>query len=82
MGHVLNRALGPVAELQPGEYTTRTGPMLVGKCALRCRQCGGLDTLGEKHTIDGAGRVTPSWRCPTVTCGEVLWLTLESWGRQ
>ncbi len=79
MGLRLQRHLGDVAGLQPGQYTSRVAP-LVGKVALCCPACGAIETLGDKHTIDGAGRVTPAFHCPTVTCNFFEWLELESHG--
>ncbi len=80
MGDVLNRNLGTVDALQPGEFTTvGCGEFVEARAILRCPKCGGIDALTDDYAIQRDGRVVPAWRCPTETCGAVLWISLESW---
>lgn len=74
MGLRLQRALGDVASLGPGQYTRRVAP-LAGKVALSCPICGVIDTLADGHVIDRAGRVTPAFRCSR--CPFWDWLELD-----
>lgn len=70
----LARNLGPVAALEPGEYTLETAS---GRPALRCPGCGGIDEL--IGTIS-AGRLLEAFRCATTTCSFHEWLELEAYG--
>ncbi len=63
MGVRFRRLMGTADELQPGEFTTNVGPMLVGQAVICCPLCGGVDTLGDRYTIDKAGRVVPAFAC-------------------
>lgn len=78
MGLRLQRALG--ASPSPGQYTTVGLGYPDAIALVCCRACGGLDVIeAGEHVVDRGGRVTPAWRCPTVTCSEVEWLELDSW---
>lgn len=78
MAERLNRCLGPVTALEPGEYTTRTAS---GEPAVCCKRCGGIFDLDIKaHPpsiggIVGGGAVA----CPTVTCSFFDYLVLDAW---
>lgn len=80
MGDVLQRHLGGVDTLEPGQYTTAGVAQYVeAKAVVRCASCGGIDVLADKHEVNPDGRVVPAWTCPTATCGARCWLWLEAW---
>ena len=74
MGQCLQRALS-MSGLSPGQYHA----MSDGAIVVCCWSCGGVDVLDDEYKISPAGVVVSFWECPTETCGERLWLTLESW---
>ncbi len=80
MGDVLQRHLGGVADLDPGQYTTAGCKEIVdAQVLVRCSSCGGFDWLDGDYEIQIDGRVVPAWTCPTATCSRRLWLVLEAW---
>ena len=77
MGVRLQRHLGTARDLDPGQYTAKHGLV-----SIRCPLCGGIDTLGNTHDVDPAGRVTPAYACPTETCPWLDFVDLDAWGEQ
>ncbi len=75
MGQVINRHLGTVATVEPGQYCKTSD----GLAIVSCPSCGGVDIIAEDHAIDPAGRVVPCWSCPTENCPMLDWIFLESW---
>ena len=76
MGLRVNRNLGKVECLQPGEYTTETAS---GNAAVCCPVCGGISDIDPAtHRTELDGRVVPAWKCPTETCVLFDYLTLEA----
>lgn len=81
MGRRLQRYLGAIYELSPGQFVTDPdfasdvdGPVVF----VCCPGCGAVARLDE-YKVDVGGRVTPIWTCQTVTCSLREWLELESW---
>jgi hypothetical protein len=80
VGDVLQRHLGSVDTLDPGQWTSEgVAQYIDAKAVVRCADCGGVDVLADGHEVSPDGRVVPTWRCPTVTCGAARWLWLEAW---
>ena len=78
MGQTVQRQIGPVRALEPGEYTLATAS---GKPAVCCPKCGTISelALAETHIVLEGGLVTPLWTCPGKPCGFSDFLTLEAW---
>lgn len=82
MGNRLQRHLGPIATMDPGQWTSdplrhRVGTMLT--VFVRCPACAGVHEL-EANRVARDGGVVPAWECPTVTCSFKAFVTLEGWG--
>jgi hypothetical protein len=71
----IQRCLGPVGDLEPGQYTLETAS---GKPAVCCAGCGGIsDVVGH---VEPGGAVRSAWTCPTATCSFLEWIVLEAFG--
>lgn len=75
MGARLQRNLGPVSHLEPGEYTVETRDELP---AVSCPACGGISEI--EFGVHVGGVVSQIWSCHYASCPFVDYLTLESWG--
>ncbi len=65
--------------LTPGQWMATDPRVVTAKALVCCKQCGGVDEIGDDYAIQPDGRVTPRWHCPTATCGETSWLVLEAY---
>jgi hypothetical protein len=82
VGDVLQRHLGGVDTLDPGQWTNEgVAGFVEAKAVVKCADCGGIDVIAEGHEVSPDGRVVPVWRCPTVTCGARKWIWLEGYSR-
>lgn len=82
MGARLQRHLGPIATMDPGQWTSdparhRTGTMIT--VFVGCPACGGVHEL-EAHRVQQGGAVLGAWTCPTATCSFQEFIDLEGWG--
>lgn len=77
MGLRLQRQLGPVQHLTPGQWTIETAS---GRPAIRCPACGGISDLDEAHRVLTGGVVSPIWSCPFASCAFQEFLSLEAYG--
>lgn len=73
----LNRNLGPVSRLSPGEYTTET---VSGDPALSCPSCGGVSDI--EFEVHDTGRVSQIFSCPYASCPFVDYIDLEAWDEE
>ncbi len=74
MGVTIPRFLGPVCDLEQGEYTKDTAS---GEPAVSCPSCGTIQEIDpQRHSTWGDGRVTPIWSCER--CSFMDWINLES----
>lgn len=73
MGQTLQRCLGPISHLDPGQYTLATAS---GDPAIRCPSCGGISDLEIK--VLAGGVVEEIWSCPFAACSFQSYLVLES----
>ncbi len=74
MGIVLPRFMGPVTDLQAGEYTKETASGEPAVCCPLCSEISEIDP--EKYTTERDGKIVPMWRCPCCPCIE--WISIES----
>jgi hypothetical protein len=81
VGQTLQRHLGHRGGLLPGQYCVQPDVNLPDHKVTHicCPECGGIERLGNGHVVDRQGRVTPSWKCPTVTCPFREWIELQDW---
>ncbi len=77
MGVRLQRHLGRVEQLLPGQYTVETAS---GRPAICCVGCGTISDLPETHRVTGGGIVVPVWSCPSRACPFMDFLSFEAWG--
>lgn len=75
MGLRLQRCLGPVGCLTPGQYTIETAS---GEPAVCCPGCSFVSDLDTGVHVGGV--VAQIWSCPYAACSFCDYLTLESWG--
>jgi hypothetical protein len=75
----IHRNLGRVECLELGEWTSETAS---GRPAIRCPECGTIVDLEDRYRIDVAGHVSPTWRCGTMTCALVAWITLVDYAEE
>lgn len=69
----LQRHLGPVASIEPGQWTAETAS---GKPAVCCPACSSVDEIPGEVAADGA--VANAYRCESGECPFMEWLVLES----
>lgn len=75
MGARLQRHLGPVQSLLPGQWTAETAS---GKEALCCPSCGHIADIEYPHEVEKYGRVKFRWACPSQSCSFAEFLILEA----
>jgi hypothetical protein len=82
IGRRFPRLLGEPKELDPGQFCVTTTETMAGvtkRIHVRCPDCGGTDELGPEYTVHPhSGLVSPRWSCPSVTCGLLERIQLES----
>lgn len=71
----LQRHLGRVESLEPGQYTVETA---TGMPALCCPGCASIFDLSMEHTIDDDGRVAPAVKCGNPICSFFDWVHLQA----
>lgn len=82
MGKRLDRHLGRIDTLEPGQYLTdpaRHTPATMTTVIVCCPECSFVNPLDASYTVD-KGAVSPRYACPSQACSFVDYLHLESWG--
>jgi hypothetical protein len=73
MGCRLNRHLGTVHTMLPGQFTIRTAS---GNPAVSCPVCGTIYEIPATHRWDEGGRVVPALKCADPACSFLEYVEL------
>ena len=71
----LQRHLGPVASIEPGQWTAETAS---GRPAVCCPACSAVDEVEGEIAVDGT--VQRAYRCQSGECSFHEWVLLDSFG--
>lgn len=86
----LQRLIGAICELHPGQYTTDPlypSPLFTEReVFICCPECGGIERVTVEYLVNVAGQLVPTregasaaWKCPYATCAFFDYVVLESW---
>jgi hypothetical protein len=78
MGLRLQRSLGPLGDIKPGQYAVDEPCVFVS-----CPACGCVDDVSVSQPPDVGGVLGGGeWKCPTVTCSFKSFLSLDCWNEE
>lgn len=77
MGLRLQRHLGPLGSIEPGQYAVDAPCVFVS-----CPACGCVDDVSVTNPPPPSGNLPHEWRCPTATCSFKSYLSLDCWGEE